>query len=204
MKLVFDIDKGWAVVMRRRRRHPHQAMDAAGLAPGARYMFVTDHAASARCRAYTEAGLKTMAGVVPNAGANLLWNAGAKGEKALARMLNVSCLADGEEAVTVHPDGWNGGRLPAAASLAYWTRDGFRSWDFLHTFLYSAGGEEPLGDCHCIVVPERRWLADPRLHVTDWGAEGGGAPTSPAESAAGFEQRMRAKRDEAMRRFFRS
>ncbi len=105
--------------------------------------------------------------------------------------------------VTVHMDGWHAGCSVLASSpvLVYWRQKyGCRTgWDLLTT--YFGPPEKEYDDHHCLVVPVREWDADPRLHVATWSNPDGVVErASSAESAAGWERRMRARAHAAMAR----
>ncbi len=192
----------------RKRRHPHQVMDVTELTIGARYAFVSSY----RGITYQDIDvtMRLMVGVMSNTakqasqrGSDLMkfQNPGQRGffgTLPLEALLNDDFGPHaGAEIVTVHQDGWNErGDRGDQPTLTYWAEIGhmWRGWDHVSTYF---GPLEPKPKSthdihnHCIVVPEDRWLADPRLH----------AAVEPDDvSPADFEQRMRSKRDKAMRR----
>jgi len=194
----------------RERRHPHQVMEIAELSVGGIYAFVT-----VRGGDDPNCTMRTVAALVPDTiglAERRGWDPDVLrdrrgGPTLYQKLAPLDALLDAPphadaEILTVHLDGWSeNGDTGDWPTLSYWAERGgrvvWRGWDEANTYcLDSDPRPKPYrkdGD-HCIVVPQKRWLADPRLHA---------AIADPAgESAADFERRMRRKTDEAMRRFF--
>jgi len=196
----------------RERRHPHQVMEIAELSVGGVYAFVSVwDGEDPNCTMRTVAALvPDTIGLAKRRGWNPDMLRTRPGEPTLyQRLLPLETLLDGApllanaEILTVHLDGWSEqGDTGDCPTLSYWAESGgrivWRGWDEANMYCLDSDPQpKPYrkGDRHCIVVPWRHWLDDPPgLHA---------AVADPAgESAADFDRRMRAKRDEAMRRFF--
>lgn len=190
---------------KRRLVHPYQVMDVLDLSIGAKYAFAT-----VDDDGLAQASFRVMAGVVNNA----VGLASSRGWDIPTRIrvgnkIPLAALfADdfGDSVVTVHPDGWYGfENARAHPTLAYWADGHQITWDYLDTFLgpqllegvrLALVHTDPWLSAHArriqqqphAVVPERYWLADPKLiHIS----------CAPVD-AADFERRMRAKRDKMM------
>lgn len=202
-------------MMRRKRRHPHQILDACGLAVGARYAFVSAYPPrTGETVDSIHTCVRVMGGVVPNTVAQAErrgWDLttfrdkssrGGFSEKIpLYALLDIDSPPTDAEIVTVHPDGWGEeGDKGADPTLTYWaaSADGgtilWRGWDRVGSYF---GYPKPcIGDHHLIVVPEDRWRADPKLYAVDWRE-----PELHDASPADFDRIMRRKRDEAMLKY---
>jgi len=188
----------------RRPAHPYQLLDASDLSVGAKYAFV-----AAERHQPTECLVRVMAGEFGNTvgltqsrGWDIVSRAIAGVKIPLAALLDDFHTFDANTGgvVTVHLDGWRGCETKASTpTLVYWLDGNLVSWDPLHTFL-GPQPQESLYAC-CAVVPEKRWLADPRLYArVAWrGTDQSRAESAEFESPMDFERRMRAKLNKAMR-----
>jgi len=183
----------------RTRRHRHQILEPSGLTIGVKYAFVTAYPDNPNSPWATTRVLADVISDTLQQASRRGWDlakfrspyAGGFSEAIPLDSLLLLNAHVGEDAVTLHEDGWSEhsdtGHIP---TLTYWSaaKRMWCGWDHVITYL---GSPEPVNDKHyykphyCIVVPEDRWLADPQLRAV--------------ESAADFEQKMRARMHEAMR-----
>ncbi|KKN91142.1 hypothetical protein LCGC14_0220070 [marine sediment metagenome] len=173
--------------MTRKVRHPYQILEADELIIGERYALILS----------TYHGLNFMAYVF---GGIIKDNLSA---------INNPPITD-PRTFTIHFKGLrNDGvdsLLPARLpTIVCWpSRKGFHiDWDYVETYF---GEKEDCKDTHAIVVSERHWADDPKIHVLDWEN-----PNDVIERKIGktnkvvsgdWEQQVNAKRDAAMADFF--
>lgn len=179
----------------RKVRHPYQVLETSEMVVGQLYAFIYAHE-DGNCFA----SRYTMGGVFDDtrATARRLGYDLDSEDSLRIEMLIASVVAG--PIVTVHTDGWHDGEEEQDPTLMYW-RDclgGVSGWDRIRCYM---GPEEKEGDeRHFIVVPDRHWADDPRLHVANWSNPDGVVERAliVVESAAGWERRMRARAHAAM------
>ena len=180
--------------MSRKLRHPHQATGLSELSPGASYAMVMTWRGSP----HIDRADRVMLGEVRDSPRSIA----SRGGEDVRAFFDLP-PGDHPGFLTAHLDGWfsfHRGLSPCEPSLVYWEPSGHRSgWDDIPTFL--GEDEEHDGKMHCIVVPSAEWDADPRVHVVDWvNPDDVVRRAAPSVCWADEEARLRAKRDEAMRR----
>jgi len=186
--------------MARKVRHPHQVLEASEMVVGQLYSFVHAYE-SGSCS--DSAPSYTMGGVIDDshAAARRLGHDLDSADPPKVEMLLATPGAG--PIVTVHMDGWcDGDEMEQDPTLMYWRACLGREigWDMLSSYL-GPEEENERGDYHTVVVPSQRWADDPRLHVSNWSNPDGVVERAiVAESAAGWERRMRARAHAAMAR----
>ena len=193
--------------MDREIRHPHQILYISELIVGNNYYFIIKNKIEMIARPHTFVGVIQDSYVTASKnGYNL--NTIPKSLIACEMFVN-STMIDTTwiirnkpklDMFTIHQDGW----MPLNqrfddSTLVYWGKDG-EGWDYVNTF---CGNTEFKGATHHIVVPQKDWNDDPRVHILDW--ENPNHITkrvniSITESPVDWERRMKAKKHEAMRK----
>lgn len=102
----------------------------------------------------------------------------------------------GTSIVTVHLDGINGQfNQQVEPTFIYWCKH--RSWDLVTTYI---GGPPRLGRVR-LIVPQGRWIDDPKVYDSVEPASSKGSVDEP-EVDMDWEQRAKIRRDDEMAKFF--
>lgn len=191
-------------IMKRKVRHPYQILDISELVIGREYYFIS----ISQWTNFVGAPL-AFGGVIDDS-----WlTANKRGydldnvpsdQMSLDMFLDLSLIIH-KNMFTIHNDGLcHGPAIHVKQNypiLQYWrkNRDG---WDNLSTYF---GDQEPGGPRHTIAVPRIHWEKDSKMHIVDWEnpddtIERIGSEIVGNENVADWEQRMKAKKHDAMRK----
>jgi hypothetical protein len=192
--------------MNRKIRHPYQILNISELIVGNNYCFISDNPKT------TFLSSSVYVGVIEDSLAAASKN-GCNLNTTPNSVLTCSVFTDPAiidttwiiknkltlNMFTIHFDCWMPNNLfTDDSTLVYWEKNGTTAWDYMSTFL---GKTELKGNTHCIIVPQKNWNDDQRIHVRDWENPDcviERANINTIENAVNWEKKMRAKKHTAM------